>query len=146
MNDQISNDVKKQQRWWRLASVLCVFIAVASWVFNMGWIRLALTFLLVPLIHAIVFLCIHLKAAKIPSERIWNWIRISSCVGYVFSNLMFPDGGDNGELYFMFGLLDCESFFSIALYAAILFFVIHVVATVWMLVVMRKHRKGQLIK
>ena len=146
MKDQISIDEKKQRSWWRITAVSCVFIAVASWVLNMGWIRLALTFLLFPLIHAIVFLWIHLKAAKISSERNWNLIRLFSCVGYVLSHLMFPDGGDDGKLFFMFGLLDCEGFFSIVLYAAILFFVIHMVATVWMLVVMRKHRKKQRVQ
>ena len=52
------------QRCTIVTSLFCVVIVGISWVFNMGWLRLIMTFLLIPFAHAILFLITVFSTVK----------------------------------------------------------------------------------
>ena len=89
-----------------LLTLLCIAIAAASWIFNMGWIRFIMTFLLIPFIHAIVFFLVNLFSSKyIQKSKKSRNIYIMLCITYLLFYLLLPDGGDVGEMYVFFGLI-----------------------------------------
>lgn len=98
-------------------TVLCAFVVLLSWIFNMGWIRFALIFIPLPFAHTIAFLALNVKAAKKISDcpKLKNNI-IFSCIFYVLTYLLLPDGGDTGGMYMFFGLIKNDAVTSVAMY------------------------------
>lgn len=93
-----------------LVSLLCIAVVATSWIFNMGWLRFFMTFLLVPFIHAIIFFLTNLFSAdRIQKSKKSKNIYIAFCITYLLFNLLLPDGGDTGEMYVLFGLVHSDA-------------------------------------
>ncbi|MBO4950096.1 MAG: hypothetical protein J6E38_03660 [Clostridia bacterium] len=45
-------------------TLFVILVAAASWIFNMGWLRLIMTLFLVPFIHAAVLIAVSIIASK----------------------------------------------------------------------------------
>ena len=114
-----------------LISVLCVFIVAASWILNFGWLRFFLTLLMVPVIHAAVFVIINNFSASYVNQSVRLKIyTVLSYVTYVFGYLTFPDGGDYGPMYVFFGLIRNDAVAGLANYASEACFLAHTVLLV----------------
>ncbi len=90
--------------------ILCILIVAASWILNMGWYRLILTWLTVPFIHPIIFAVINGKA--LPNLIYSAKLKIYTLITYITYVLMyafFPDGGDVGSAYVFFGLISNDT-------------------------------------
>ncbi len=89
-----------------LMSLFCIIIVMASWFFNMGWLRFFMTIILIPFVHAVVFFLTNFFAAKYfdKSTKIKK-LNLWFIVSYIIAYLLMPDGGDIGEMYFFFGLI-----------------------------------------
>ncbi len=95
---------------FNILSVLCVIIAAASWLLNLGWMRFFLTLIAVPFIHAIVFFCVNNFAATYAEKsKKLKICTIISYITYLISYLLLPDGGDTGGMYVFFGLINNET-------------------------------------
>lgn len=94
-----------------LITLLCIAIAAVSWIFNMGWLRFIMTFLLIPFIHAIIFFLVNLFSLKYiqKSKKLRNFY-IMFCITYLLFYLLLPDAGDIGEMYVFFGLIQSNMF------------------------------------
>ncbi len=95
--------------------ILCVFIAAASWIFNMGWIRLIFTLFAFPVVYTAFFLIVNSKALP----RLLFSVKLKiytllSCATYLLSFLFLPDGGDYGPMYVLFGLIRNDIFVDIS--------------------------------
>ena len=94
-----------------LLSVLCIVIATASFVLNIGWIRFSMTIMLIPIIQPIVFLKTNLHASNFFCEssrlRVINYLFIAT---YLIFWVLLPDGGDIGPSYCLFNLVRNEVF------------------------------------
>lgn len=102
-----------------LLTVICVAVVILSWIFNMGWIRFALVFIPLPFVHTLAFLIINTKAAKkIPEFPKLKKMLMYSCLTYVLTYLLLPDGGDVGGMYMFFGLIKNDAIVSVAFYLA----------------------------
>lgn len=91
---------------YTLISILCVIIAIVSWVLNMGWLRFIMTFLAVPIIHTIAFMIINSFTLSYvdKSAKLKRYI-ILSYITYLLGYILLPDGGDVGTMYVFFGLI-----------------------------------------
>ena len=49
-------------------ALLCIIIVGLSWIFNMGWLRVIMTLVLIPFINAVIFLVINLIVSKYIDE------------------------------------------------------------------------------
>ena len=109
-------------------TLLCIAIAATSWIFNMGWIRFIMTFMLIPFIHAIIFFLINFFTASYihKSKKLRN-INIFFCLTYLLFYVLLPDGGDIGEMYVFFGLIHSNSFSSICSTISSLSVLVHIV-------------------
>ncbi len=107
-------------------SILCVAIAAVSWIFNMGWLRLILTLVAFPFVHAVLFVVIIAKSsAKVSlSVNLKKYI-ILSHITYIASYLLLPDGGDYGEMSFFFALIESNIVGSVAMFIALACFAAH---------------------
>lgn len=86
--------------------IVCVAIMAVSWIFNMGWLRLALTFTTLPIVHAVVFAVVTGKALfYISLSKKLEKYTLLSFITYVGTYLLLPDGGDYGEMYALFTLI-----------------------------------------
>ena len=87
--------------------ILCILIVAASWILNMGWYRVILTWLTVPFVHPVIFAIINAKA--LPNLIHSAKLRVYTLITYITYVLMyafFPDGGDVGSAYVFFGLIN----------------------------------------
>ncbi len=129
-----------------IISILCVLIVAVSWIFNMGWLRFFLTFLTIPVTHAMIFMIANNFAASYVNKSVRLKIYvILSYVTYVLGYVLFPDFADYGPTYVFFGLIRNDviadiaftlSFFSFAAY--IIVFVLQIIDTI---IAKRKSRK-----
>lgn len=91
---------------YTLTPVLCVAAAAVSWLTNFGWIRLIMTLMAIPFLHAIAFFLVNIFAAsQIEKSRTLKIFTMLSYVTYLCGYLFLPDGGDVGSAYVFFGLL-----------------------------------------
>ncbi len=124
---------------WRMLAILSVVIMSLSWIFNMGWFRVILTWIPLPLIHTIVFLLINIKTAnKVSSfKRLKKYI-ILSCITYLLPYLLFPDGGDAGGMYLFFGLVRNDTIANIMMYIVPIVFVVNIAVLIFEYLELRK--------
>ena len=126
-----------------ILSIVYIFIAAVSWVFNMGWIRFVLTILFVPVIHAIAFLTSNLYSAKyFEKSRNIKTLNLFFVITYLMVYLLLPDGGDFGGLYFFFGLIRNDILTDIASYVSSLAFTAHLVLFILQILEIRKIKKS----
>ena len=119
---------KSFQKGLRVITVASVIIALVSWIFNLGWYRVFLTWIPIPFAYTIAFLIINFKVIKRALEftHLRKYILLSNAT-YLLSYLLFPDGGDIGGMYVFFGLIKNSIVAGIAMYAALILFVATVV-------------------
>ena len=87
--------------------ILCILIVAASWILNMGWYRVILTWLTVPFVHPVIFAVINGKVLPnlIYSTKLRAYT-LTTYITYVLMYAFFPDGGDIGSAYVFFGLIN----------------------------------------
>lgn len=118
-----------------ILSIICIIIATASLVLNMGWIRVCMIFMLIPIIQPILFLMTNLYASEFsvesPRLRIINFLFI---ITYLIFWVLLPDGGDIGPSYCLFNLVRNDDFTDVAFAvsgivgtAHIVFFVLQII-------------------
>ena len=114
-----------------LFSILCVLIAAASWVFNLGWFRTFITMSGIPVVHAILFFFMNSRAAAYfeKSSRMKLYTRLSGLF-YLGAYLLFPDGGDYGPMYMFFGLIRSDTICTAAFFLSFACLTAHVVMLV----------------
>ena len=95
----------KETKISSVLTILAVLIAAASWIFNMGWLRLILTFLLVPFIHAAILIAVSIVASKFYKTSnfmsLFNTLFLSS---YAVAYVCLPDF-DDVKIYCFFTLV-----------------------------------------
>ena len=111
-----------------IISLLSIFVVAVSWITNIGWMRIMLSFFLVPFLHAIYYFILNLAicffVGQSKSLRLMNLL---FSITYVLSNLFFPDGGDAGPSYFFFGLVKNDVLSDIAYVICVVSFVLHII-------------------
>lgn len=119
--------------------ILCLFVMIPSWIFNIGWYRLILTFLAFPFVHYVLFAIINgksmLKLFSSKKLKYYIWISFST---YIISYLSFPDGGDYGPMYVFFGLINNNHVINIASVLCATSFIIHVIVSVLQIIEINK--------
>ena len=118
----------KKTNGYRAVTLLCVVVMFASWIINIGWLRIFLTWIPIPLVHTIAFIIVNFKAIKniAYSDKLkkyvpWSWGT------YLTAYLLFPDGGDDGVVRAFFNLLRDEVLCTAAMCVAIICFISNVV-------------------
>ncbi|MBE6760036.1 MAG: hypothetical protein E7554_08105 [Ruminococcaceae bacterium] len=89
-----------------LPTAAAILISIAGFIFNIGWCRIMLIFLLIPIWYPL--LLVVSASASAPAMKQSALIRtcyIISHVFYVLSGLVLPDVGDEGPSYMFFGLI-----------------------------------------
>ena len=126
-----------------LMSIFYILIVIASWFLNMGWIRFFMTFLLIPFIHAVVFILTNFfatkyfdKSTKIRKLNLWFTI------SYLIAYLLMPDGGDIGGLYFFFGLIHNDTLSYVANFISSIAVMGHIVMFIMQIVEIKKIKKN----
>lgn len=126
-----------------ILSIVYIFIAAISWVFNMGWLRFFLTIIFVPVIHAIAFLTVNLYSAKyFETSRNIKTLNLFFVITYLMLYLLLPDGGDYGGLYFFFGLIRDDVLAVIASCVSSLAFTAHAILLIMQLLEIRRINKS----
>ena len=122
-----------------LYTVAAIVIAAISWILNMGWIRFFMTFLGIPFIHGIVFFLANMFFAKYTDRsRGMSALNLWFVISYLVVYLLLPDGGDYGEAYFFFGLIQSDALSGVAGLISNAAIVAHIVLFVLQIISMRK--------
>ena len=119
--------------------IFCLFIMIPSWIFNIGWYRLLLTFLAFPVVHYVLFAIINGKSMVrlffSKKLKIYLWISYST---YIISYLSFPDGGDYGPMYVFFGLINNNHVIKVAGVLCAISFIAHIIVSVLQIIEINK--------
>lgn len=119
--------------------LLCILIMTASWLLNMGWYRIILTWLAFPIIHLVLFIIINGKILlKLFCSKALKVYTLLSYVSYLLFYLMLPDGGDIGTMYILFSLFHNNTVAYIAGVLSVTSFFAHIVFTVFQLIEIRR--------
>lgn len=143
----IIKSIKKnsaEQRRVIILTWISLFVAALSWVLNIGWLRIIMTFLLAPFIHAIVFFAINFSVAKYVSQspKIKK-LNLFFIITYLLLYIFLPDGGDVGGLYLFFGLIHNDTLAYVGEFISSLAFVAHVVFLIMQVIEMGKTETGK---
>lgn len=96
-----------------------VIVAAASWLLNFGWLRFFLTLFLVPFTHGIAFLLTNVLLVRhFDDSRNLRIMNLFFILSYMLAYVFLPDGGDIGEMYFFFGLIESNFWSDVAFYVA----------------------------
>lgn len=121
-----ANGDQTAKRWYKII-IIFVIIAIASWILNMGWFRVFLTWIALPFIHTVAFLLINMKSAnRVSSYKKLKKYMILSCMTYLLPYLLFPDGGDGGGMYLFFTLIRNDTVANVMMYIAPIIFVVNI--------------------
>lgn len=125
---------------WTLYAIV---IAAISWVFNFGWIRFFMTFLLIPVIHGIVFFSLNVLFAKYADKSPkMSKLNLLFIITYILVYVLMPDGADTGEMYFFFGLIHNNILSGIANFISGISFIAHIVLLIMQIVEIRRIKKS----
>ena len=126
-----------------ILSISLILLVAALWIFNMGWFRVILTWMLVPVIHAVVFFFINLNSAKyFENSKKLKLLNIFFILTYVMSYLLFPDFGDVGGMYFFFGMVRSDALSNIAFLSSVILFIVHIVLLFMQIAEIHKVKKS----
>lgn len=119
--------------------IMCILIMAASWLLNMGWYRIILTWLAFPIIHLVLFIIINGKILlKLFCSKALKVYTLLSYVSYLLFYLMLPDGGDIGTMYILFSLFHNNTVAYIAGVLSVTSFFAHIVFTVFQFIEIRR--------
>lgn len=124
----------KSKRKALVTSIACFLTVAVSWVFNMGWYRFGLivVFPVIPIIGTgMLFLTNVAAASCFEHSRRIKALNLLFIITYLVGNLLFPDGGDIGGMYFFFGLIRSNALAYVASAISGLAFVIHIGLFIW---------------
>ncbi len=125
-------------------SIISVLIVFVSWILNMGWYRFALTFSLVPLMQATVFILTNMfMASYIDKSKSIKLLNLLFCVTYLSIYILLPDTADYGEMYFFFGLIHSDPLAVIAQIVTEIAFLAHIVLFILQIIFVLKFKKSQ---
>lgn len=122
-----------------ILSLFMILIMFASWIFNFGWIRLALTFILFPLIQSVVFFIANRLSAKNIHIKPVRLATILSYVTFLLPHLLILDGGDIGESYIFFHLIESNRISEITSRIGYFFMLVHIACVILQFVLYFKH-------
>ncbi len=132
---KVKNTKLQNKKSTVLISVCCIFVAAASWILNIGWLRFIMTLFLVPFIHAAVFFTVNVVASyyseNSPKLKITNLL---FCITYIMAYVLYPDIGDFGPGYFFFGLFNNREVVSVVQKIADATVILHIILFVVQLV------------
>lgn len=120
-----------------LVSLICFVIIAVSWIFNMGWYRVAfiVTFMAVPVFSTLVlFVTNYAAAGCFEHSRRIKKLNLLFIITYLSGNLLMPDGGDIGEMYFFFGLIHSNTLAKFAYLISSLLLAAHYILFVWQII------------
>lgn len=124
--------------------ILSILIAMASWFLNFGWLRFFLTFIAVPVIHAIVLFTVFFFCSRCAEKsKLMGVLLLLFDLSYLAAYLFFPDFGDVGGMYSFFGLIKNELLVNLATVVSGLALEGHIMLLVIILVLRHNLKKKQ---
>ena len=127
-----------------LLSIVFILVAAASWVLNVGWLRVILTLFLAPVFHAVLFFVgNHFCARYIPQNKWLKLVTGCSYVTYLLLYLLLPDFGDVRPGYLFFHLIENDMAASVCMVISEGLFFLHIAILVMQYVLCFLHRSKQ---
>lgn len=124
--------------------LLCIFIMIPSWIFNIGWYRFILTISAFPIIHSVLFAIVNGKAMlKLFLSKKLKIYTLLSYVTYIIFYLSFPDGGDYGPMYVFFGLIRNNNVAKIVGVICVISFIAHIIISILQLIELGKIKHNE---
>lgn len=139
MNKEIGN---KAGNRYVLLTVVCLLLAGAAWLFNLGLVHVLLSWCGLPLFYGAFFCFANCKAAARAADidRVKKYIRWS-CVTYLIAYVCFPDVGFEGEMYVLFSLIRSDTVSTVALCLSLAAFVANIILSILEIIMASKWKK-----
>ena len=129
-----------------ILSAVLTLVMFASWLFNMGWYRVVGSWLLIPIFHPLwLFFTNNIATVFISKNKIIKYPLIAVNITFLLPHLLIYDGGDMGEAYIFFHLIENNRIAAISTCFGIVALLLHIVAiiTVIVLVIIQAFKKAK---
>ena len=125
-----------------IISVISILVVVATWIFNLGWLRLFMTAVLIP--HIVLFVFMNLYSTKyFDNSKKIKILNIFFVLTFLFAYVFMPDSDDISS-YVFFGLIHNENVLNIAEIISTVAFVGNVVTFIMQIIGIEKIKKNLL--
>lgn len=125
-----------------IISVISILIMASSWVINMGWLRLILTFLLIPVIHILAFFLMNLYSSKyFEKSKKLKVLNVFFVMTFLACHLFMADF-DDVSIYAFYRLIRDERLLSITGQVSFTSFFAHIVLFIVQVIEIRKLKKS----
>lgn len=125
-----------------IISVISILVVVATWIFNLGWLRLFMTAVLIP--HIVLFIFMNLYSTKyFDNSKKIKILNIFFVLTFLFAYVFMPDSDDISS-YVFFGLVHNENVLNIAEIISTVAFVGNVVTFIMQIIGIEKIKKSLL--
>lgn len=125
-----------------IISVISILVVVATWIFNLGWLRLFMTAVLIP--HIVLFVFMNLYSTKyFDNSKKIKILNIFFVLTFLFAYVFMPDSDDISS-YVFFGLVHNENVLNIAEIISTVAFVGNVVTFIMQIIGIEKIKKNLL--
>ena len=122
-----------------IISIICILIVASTWLFNLGWLRLFMSVVVIP--HSVIFVFMNLYSAKYfdISKKV-KMLNALFVFTFVIAYVFMPDSSDINS-YAFWGLVHDEQVLNIAELISIIGFVGHITIFVIQLLQIEKIKK-----
>ena len=118
-----------------ILSAVLTLVMFASWIFNMGWYRVFGSWLLIPIFHPLwLFFTNNIATVFISKNKIIKYPLIAVNITFLLPHLLICDGGDMGEAYIFFHLIENSRIAEISTYFGIIALLLHIAAIITVIV------------
>ena len=120
-------------------SIICILIVASTWLFNLGWLRLFMSVVLIP--HSVIFVFMNLYSAKYfdISKKV-KMLNALFVFTFVIAYVFMPDSSDINS-YGFWGLVHDEQILNVAELISAIGFVGHITTFVIQLLHIEKIKK-----
>ena len=119
-----------------IMSIICILVVASTWLFNLGWLRLFMSVVVIP--HSVIFVFMNLYSAKYFDKskniKILNMLFIFT---FVIAYVCMPDASDINS-YGFWGLVHNKQILNVAEFISTIGFIGNIVTLVMQILKIEK--------
>ncbi|MEE0944014.1 MAG: hypothetical protein UIM24_00995 [Clostridia bacterium] len=122
-----------------IMSIICILVVASTWLFNLGWLRLFMSAVVIP--HSVIFVFMNLYSAKYfdKSKKV-KMLNVIFVFTFLIAYVFMPDSSDINS-YGFWGLIHDEQILNVAELISTIGFIVHITTFVIQLLQTEKIKK-----
>ena len=125
-----------------IISIICILVVASTWMFNLGWLRLFMSVVVIP--HSVIFVFINLYSAKyFDKSKKLKMLNVFFIFTFVIAYVFMPDSSDINS-YGFWGLIHNEQILNIAEHISTTGFIGNIATVIMQILEIEKIKKASI--